>query len=235
MSAGFFRKRHMRHRRRRGCRTDGRLRRCVWLYYPGFLMILISLLLSGAIIGGFESRLRPVLVTAAQMQTRNTVISIVEDAILSELDRLGLGYADLVRVERGTDGMITAITTNISTMNRLRSTVLEAVLERVSAIDEKAISIPLGSLVDSELVWGRGPDIRIKSFTIGTVSAEFRSDFTSAGVNQTLHKIWLDLSIPTTVLLPGTRIDVGVDTVLCVAETVIVGNVPSYIQRAVDS
>ena len=232
MSAGFLQKGYIRHRRRRWCRSSGRLRRCFWLYYPFFLMIVVSLLFSGAVIGTFENRLRPVLVTAAQMQTRNAVISIAEDAILSELDRLGFEYADLVRVERGADGGITAITTDMAAMNRLRSTVLEAVLKRVSEIDEKAISIPLGSLIDSELVWGRGPDVRIKSFTIGTVSAEFRSDFTSAGVNQTLHKIWLDLSIPTTVLLPGTRLDVGVDTMLCVAETVIVGNVPSYIQRA---
>lgn len=232
MSAGFLPKGYIRHRRRRWCRSGGRLRRCFWLYYPFFLMIVVSLLFSGAVIGTFENRLRPVLVTAAQMQTRNAVISIAEDAILSELDRLGFEYADLVRVERGADGVITAITTDMAAMNRLRSTVLEAVLERVSEIDEKSISIPLGSLIDSELVWGRGPDVRIKSFTIGTVSAEFRSDFTSAGVNQTLHKIWLDLSIPTTVLLPGTRLDVGVDTMLCVAETVIVGNVPSYIQRA---
>lgn len=233
MPADFLRKRYIRHRRRRWPHTGGRLRRCFWQYYPGILMIAVALLLSGAIIGCFENRLRPVLVTAAQMQTRNAVVCVAEEAILSELDRLGLGYADLVRVERGIDGMITAITTDMAAMNRLRSALLDSVLECVSEIDENAISIPLGSLIDSEFVWGRGPDIRIKSFTIGTVSAEFRSNFTSAGVNQTLHKIWLDLSIPTTVLLPGTRIDVGVDTMLCVAETVIVGSVPSYIQRAV--
>ena len=195
-------------------------------------MVTVSFLLSGAIIEGVESRLRPVLVTAARMQTRNAVISIAEEAILSELDRLDLGYVDLVQVERGTDGMITAITTDMAAMNRLRGTLVEVMLEQVSAIDEAAISIPIGSLIDSELVWGRGPVVRIKSFTVGTVSAEFRSDFTSAGVNQTLHKIWLDLSIPTVILLPGVRIDVDVDTMLCVAETVIVGSVPSYIQRA---
>lgn len=233
MSARFPRRKRTRRRRRRHSDTANRVKELLWLYYPAFLMIAVALFLSGAVIGGVEDRLRPVLMTAAQMQTRNAVLTIAEDAILSELEQRGLGYADLVCVERGSDGTISAIITDMAAMNRLRSGLIEVMLEHVSQIDEEAISVPVGSLIDSEFIWGRGPTIKVKSFTIGTVSAEFRSEFTSAGINQTLHKIWLDLSIPTAVMLPGTQLDVSVDTMLCVAETVIVGTVPSYVQRAV--
>ena len=67
--------------------------------------------------------------------------------------------------------------------------------------------------------------------TVGTISAEFESDFTAAGVNQTLHRIWLELSVPLTVMLPGGEVQAELNSRLCVAETVIVGNVPStYLQ-----
>ena len=86
--------------------------------------------------------------------------------------------------------------------------------------------------MDSELLWGRGPTIKVRSFTVGSVTAEFESEFSTAGVNQTLHKIWLSVCVPTTILLPGQQIEVAVETKLCVAETVIVGKVPSYVQKA---
>ena len=63
--------------------------------------------------------------------------------------------------------------------------------------------------------------------SVGTVQAEFESEFSEAGVNQTRHRIWLHLSIPATVLLAGSAIEVPLDTELCVAETVIVGQVPN--------
>ena len=61
---------------------------------------------------------------------------------------------------------------------------------------------------------------------VGTVSAEFRSDFSQAGVNQTLHRIELEVAVPVTLILPGGQTELTVETGLLVAETVIVGAVP---------
>lgn len=233
MSAGSVRNRRGRRAGRGVWPLNLTWRSFLRLYYPTILTVAISCLVSCSIITAVENRLRPVLLTVAQVQTKNTVTAVAEQAIVSELERRQFSYSDMVSVERSEDGSITAITTDMAAMNLLRSAMLEVLLDHVSQIDEEAISIPIGSLIDSELVWGRGPSIKVRAFTIGTVSVEFRSEFLSAGVNQTLHKIWLDLSVPATILLPGTQLETCVDTALCVAETVIVGKVPSYVQRAV--
>ena len=234
MSADVHRRRMIRRRRRIGDyrRAWSTCRGLIWKIHPSVLTLAVAILLSCVLIGALEDRLRPVLLTAAKIQTQNTVTAIAERAIMSELERQSIQYLNLVRVERDSDGSITAITTDMTAMNQLRGTLVDVLLEHVSTIDEEAIAIPVGSLIDSELIWGRGPTIKVRSFTIGTVSAEFKSEFTSAGINQTLHKIWLDLSVPTTILLPGIQLEVSVDTMLCVAETVIVGKVPSYLQKA---
>ena len=234
MSADVHRRRSIRRKRRiRKYRCDwSAYREILWTVHPAILTFSVGIILSCALIGVLEDRLRPVLLTAARMQTQNTVTAIAEQAIMSELERQAIQYLDLVHVERDSDGSITAITTDMTAMNQLRGTLVDVLLEHVSVIDEEAIAIPVGSLIDSELIWGRGPTIKVRSFTIGTVSAEFKSEFISAGINQTLHKIWLDLSVPTAILLPGTQLEVSVDTMLCVAETVIVGKVPSYLQKA---
>jgi len=235
MSAGFLscrRGRNFVRRRKKRVRIHVyRWRDWLFSNYPLLITLVVALIVSSLVIRALEEQLRPVLLTAAKIQTENAVTVIAEEAILSHLEQLELEYRDFVQIERDEDGLITAITTDMAAINRLRSVLIEVILQRVSALDEKAIAIPVGSLIDSELLWGRGPTIKVRAFTIGTVSAEFRSEFLSAGVNQTLHKIWLDLSVPTTVLLPGSRVDISVDTMLCIAETVIVGKVPNYIQK----
>lgn len=231
MSAGFPRNR----RRQRTHRAAGRSaisRELLLAYYPPVLTVLIALLLGMGLISFLEGQLRPVLLTAARIQTQNHVTRVLEDAVMEELDRQGFDYDALITIRRGESGNITAITTDMAGMNRLRGRVLEQLLPAVEEIDAHAISIPVGSLVESELFWGRGPTIKVQSFTVGTVTAEFESEFISAGLNQTLHRIWLEICVPTTVLLPGTRMDVAVETRLRVAETVIVGQVPDYIQKA---
>ncbi len=232
MSAGFLRRRRrLRCRFRRTLASESG-KKFVWEIYPAVLTLVVAVVLACSLITGLEERLRPVLLTAAQTQTKNAVTAVLERAILAELELQDIRYSDMVQIERGTDGSITAITTDMAQMNRLRSTLMEELLTSVSLMDETAISVPLGSLVDSELLWGRGPTIKVRSFTVGSVAAEFESEFSSAGVNQTLHKIWLSVCVPTTILLPGQQMEVSVKTKLCVAETVIIGKVPSYVQKA---
>ena len=232
MSAGLLRRRNRIRRKHRRGLPPKEWKQIAWEVYPAALTFIVAAALACSLVAVLEEHLRPVLLTAAQTQTKNSVTAVLEQAILSELERQKIGYSDLIQVERGADGTITAITTDAVQMNRLRSALMDELLSSVSKIDETAISVPLGSLVDSELLWGRGPTIKVRSFTVGSVTAEFESEFSTAGVNQTLHKIWLSVCVPTTILLPGQQIEVAVETKLCVAETVIVGKVPSYVQKA---
>ena len=81
-------------------------------------------------------------------------------------------------------------------------------------------------LVDLDLLWGLGPTMKVHAMTVGTVEGEFQSQFSSAGVNQTLHKIDLELAVPLTLMLPGGAVEAVCETQIPIAETVIVGQVP---------
>ena len=106
------------------------------------------------------------------------------------------------------------------------------VLEALDGVDVSQIQIPLGSLVDLDLLWGLGPTMKVHAMTVGTVEGEFQShsralrQFSSAGVNQTLHKIDLELAVPLTLMLPGGAVETVCETQIPIAETVIVGQVP---------
>lgn len=193
---------------------------------PLWVTLAVGLILAVLVIALLETRLRPMVAAAAQAQTQNTLTAVVENAVTAELVSGNTGYGDLVAIQREEEGAITSLTTDMAAMNLLRARLVSAVLEALDGIKVSDIRIPLGSLLDLDVLWAKGPSLRVHSMRVGTVDAEFSSQFSSAGVNQTLHRIWLDLSVSLTLMLPGGGVETKVDTRLCVAETVIVGQVP---------
>ena len=194
---------------------------------PILVTLVVALLVAACTIRGLETRLRPVILEAARAQTKNTMTAVLEQAVRKDLAERAVSYADLIRIHRDSSGAISSLTTDMAALNLLRTELVDQVLVTLQGVDVSVVEIPLGTLVDSELVWARGPAIQAHAMWVGTVSAEFESQFSAAGVNQTLHRIWLEVSVPLTVLLPGGRVEVPVDTRLCITETVIVGKVPN--------
>ncbi|MGI5963051.1 MAG: sporulation protein YunB [Lawsonibacter sp.] len=193
---------------------------------PWAVTLLIALFLVGCVIGIFQARLRPIIVQVAQTEIQNKISVVIDQAVANSLAEESVQYSDFISIQRGEDGVITSITTDTVRMNQVRLDLIAQVLSALNGVDVTSIQIPLGSLIDSEVIWARGPSFCVRAMAVGTVSAEFESDFASAGVNQTIHRIWLNLAVPMTILLPGGSSNVTVDTRVCIAETVIVGQVP---------
>lgn len=219
----------------------GRPRRPIWRrrlrpwgggsVHPALVTLAAGLLFGAAGIAVLEAKLAPIVSAAAQAQIQNNVTAVLEQAITTDLTERRVSYDDLIAIQRDASGTITALTTDVTAMNLLRAGLTACVLEVLDGIDLSTVAVPLGSLFDLEVLWARGPSIQARAMSVGTVSAEFESEFVSAGVNQTLHRIWLEMDVPITVLLPGGSVRTPVHTQLLVAETVIVGQVPdTYLQ-----
>ena len=86
--------------------------------------------------------------------------------------------------------------------------------------------LPLGTLTGQPLLSGAGPRVRVSVDSVGEVTADYANSFTSAGVNQTLHRVCLDIHATVRLFLPGEVLPVSVSSSVCVAETVIVGETP---------
>ena len=172
-----------------------------------------------------ERALRPVLAAAARYQVRSQVTAAVEQWAARDLQERGVDYSDFVTITRNEAGEITALSADMARLNLLRAGLSAHLLERLED-SQLELTVPVGSLLPLEPTWARGPELHLRALALGTASAEFESEFTSAGINQTRHRLWLELSVPVTVLLPGGGEELTVDSRLCVAETVIVGQVP---------
>lgn len=173
-----------------------------------------------------NGRVWPALEAAAVSQATNLMTQAIDAAVDDCLEQSGMGYGDFILVERDDAGKIAALTGNTAQTNRFKRLVTDAVIQRISQLDADALGIPLGSLTGQALLSGKGPAVRVRVDSVGSVTADWSNTFTEAGMNQTLHRVCLDIDATVYLFLPGEILPVSVHSSVCVAETVIVGETP---------
>lgn len=174
----------------------------------------------------FQKRLKPVVEQLAASRVAYLAGQVINDAINEQIASGGTEYDDLVQLEKDSSGKVTALKTNMSAINKLKTEVTAIVLQRINEMDTSELAIPLGNIVDGELFSGRGPNIPVIVVPVGSADADFSTALVTAGINQTRHQIIVTVSADITVLLPGYETSTHVSSKVVVAETVIVGDVP---------
>ena len=189
--------------------------------------LLAALILFLLGLGFFESRSVPVLCKLAQAQAGNAASRMIGDVIGDTIEDESLGYGKIILFEKDVDGRITALRTNMQQVNRLKARILTAVNEKLLSVPGPEIGIPLGNLIFPEFFGGMGPVIPVKILAIRSCHADFLSDFTQAGINQTLHRLHMTVRVEGTILVLGNVLSFSASSDVSVAETVIVGDVPN--------
>ena len=176
---------------------------------------------------GLRSKYRLVIRDLAETSVKNATSDLANDAIAKQIDEGIIQYDRIVYFEKDLDGRITALKTNMSEVNRLKTDILNLINDEILALDTSDIGIPLGSLFLPELFSGKGPSIPVRILSIRNSDASFASSFSQAGINQTLHQVTMIVSVDVAVLVLGQTSSFTVNSEVVVAETVIVGEVPS--------
>lgn len=204
--------------RLRYLRFTGRQRVLIWL------TVIFTLLL--ALTVAVVLHMKPVVVDLATARTSNAVNRIVVAAVNDAVDSGRIDYEQLVDFDKDADGHITALRSNMAAFNRLQASIADDILQRMAEVSSTDLAIPIGTLTGSPLLAGRGPCLRVRMQSVGTATARFDNQFSSAGINQTRHRIILDVDVHVSILLPGLTTYTKVSNEISVAETVIVGGVP---------
>ena len=174
----------------------------------------------------FRREYQSVMTSLAQTQVKNATSDLINDAIERQISSGTIQYDRMVYFEKDLDGRITALKTNMSEVNRLKTDLLNLINDEILAMDFDQLGIPIGSLVVPEFFSGKGPEIPVRILTIRNSEASFFSEFSEAGINQTMQKMNMQVNIDVAVLVLGTVEEFAISSQVVVAETVIVGQVP---------
>lgn len=138
----------------------------------------------------------------------------------------GYSYDDMITIFRDNDNNIKMIKSNITVINEITSSIAIKIQEALENEGDATTYIKLGSITGTRLFSGVGPNIKIKLSTTGNVETSIRSEFESTGINQTIHRLYLDVTCNVCVLTPYNVVEESIKNEIMLIENVIVGIVP---------
>ena len=192
---------------------------------------LLLAIVTFALLMVFRIRYHDAIRELSETQIRNSTSDLINDAISRQIASGNIRYERIVYFEKDLEGRITALKTNMTEVNRLKTDILNLINDEILALDTTDMAIPVGSLIFPEFFSGRGPGIPIQILSIRNSDGSFKSYFSEAGINQTLQQLTMDVSVDVSVLVLGKTESFTVSSQVVVAETIIVGQVPNtYLQ-----
>ena len=136
-------------------------------------------------------------------------------------------YEELYTIEKDSNGNIVIIKSNVVPINNLISELTENIQNEFEKIENPTIDIPLGNLSGIYILSGSGPEIPIEVSITGTVDTEIKSEFIAQGINQTLHRVYVNFECNMKIVTPLKNYNKKVTNQVIIAEHVIVGNIPN--------
>lgn len=207
-------------------RTKWHKKRKFWCFLLALLAIII-------IFFAYLVRVvNPIIISIGEAKVKSLATKAINMAVTEVLCE-GYTYDDIIDIKFTNSGDIAYMQAKSLVVNKLSRDLVSTSQSKLDIIGEQGISIPLGSLSGVPLFMGRGPELRLKLFPIGAISCNFKSVFSQAGINQTNHRIYVNINSNVTVILPISSRQVSTTTQLLICESVIVGEVPdTYLHSA---
>lgn len=189
-------------------------------FFTFFFIIVIAVFTAIIIIGSINPIFESLCINEAKSIA--TMISNEEATIVMK----NYTYDDMISIEKDLNGNITMVKSNVITLNEIISDVAVRIQNSINNLEEEEVYINIGSFSGVKLLAGYGPRIKFDIIPIGNIETNYVSELSAAGINQTLHRIYLDVKCNVKILTPFESVETTILNQVILAENVIVGNIP---------
>ncbi len=199
-------------------KSHGKIRRKIpfrWLFFALFLIWIF--VLSLWIQKGSEPSLRSMAKSKV-----NQEFQVFLTEFLTNADN----YPNFLKIQYDQNGKIQSMSADIGAVNRFKSRLMQSYLQLQNENGAQSVKIPIGNLTHQPLFYGRGPSFEVKILPCQQVSFDLQDQFSSAGINQTLHEIDLVITAEIEILLPSGVIYETLSGSIALSKTLIVGDIP---------
>lgn len=196
------------------------------LRIPGIIPVVGLMLLLWLSFSLLEKNLKPAIMAMAESRA-NLVATETIHRTLYERVLADVNYNDLVYVHKDNQQHITMMQANTIKISRLVSQAGLEIKEQLKGLKDETLYVPLGQALGSRILANYGPRIKVGIAPVGSVNVEFDDEFQQAGINQVRHILYLNIKTTVTIVIPTDSKSVAVNNRVPIAETIIVGQVPS--------
>lgn len=182
-----------------------------------FIAFLVVIIISKAVSPVFDTLCKDEAKSIATVITNEQATNVMKE----------YSYDELFTIEKDSNGNITMIKSNVFPINEIISSIAVKIQEEINNEGKDKIKIALGTFTGIKIFSGRGPYVNIKVSSIGNVETNLKSEFTEQGINQTLHRVYLQVKCQISILTPFSNTEEEIENQVLIAENVIVGQIPS--------
>lgn len=187
-------------------------------------MILLVLLLTAAVIA-MEQNLSQTMLDMAFARAYSMAVETINRAVKQAMGQ-GVAYEELIDAQMDAQGRVSMLRANTMRMNELASQTALLAERELGSAENQVVEIPLGAALGVSFLSGFGPRLEVQILPVGAVHTSFDTEFETAGINQTRHKIFLNLRATVSLIVPTGSQLVEVTSTVPIAESIIVGEVP---------
>lgn len=189
-------------------------------------IFLVLVILSIFLVAWFYWRLlSPTILDIAQTRLKAETTFAINEAVCAALNAYA-DFSDFVYIEKDNQGEITMISANTAQVNMLAHSTAVLCQSKINALKSFDVEIPIGALSGISLLSEKGPTVNVVVSPVGKVSCNFESNFETAGINQTLHRIYINVQSRVDLIMPTSHVQVETVTPILLRESVIIGKVP---------
>lgn len=195
--------------------------------HPKIIMVIIAIfLLFNSILYFFDKNILPAVLSIGEEKLRREATAIINETALDIYSK-DFDYKDMIITEKDNEGNITMLRADTVKLNYLSAKLVLASNNKIGELEEVGLKVPLGYMTKSLVFYNLGPNINVDMTQIGNITSSYESVFESAGINQTRHKIYLNINMKMKLIVPLKSREVEIASQIPIAETIIVGKVPN--------
>lgn len=201
-------------------------RRKTHKYISFIVLIIVIIVILNITVMFFDQRVMPSVTEIATIMAKSQTLDIINKKSVDILSK-DFKYDEMVKIEKDNQGNIILIQADTGKLNYIAAELSTECNKELSDMKNNAIKVPLGWMSDKSAFYNVGPKISVEIEPIGNISTSYESKFESAGINQTRHKIYLNVTAKIRLRLPLRNQDAEVSTQVPVSDTIIVGKIPN--------
>ncbi|MEL7568414.1 MAG: sporulation protein YunB [Dehalobacterium sp.] len=195
--------------------------------------VLICFLFTFFLIFGFfiflEINLRPTIIKVAEAKTQLVAIRIINEAVYRNI--ADVNYQDIIEIHKDNDNRIVLMMPDTVKINKLAANTVLDIEKELDELKSQGFSVPLGLITGSTLFSNTGPPINIGIIPAGIIDVDINDEFVEAGINQTKHRIYLNVKTQLQIVVPLMASIIDVSVQVPVTESIIVGPVPEWYMK----
>ena len=176
-----------------------------------------------------QSNVSKILVKISKASVQSATHNAVNQAVYDVFSQQNVNYTDLVTIKRDSKDNILSIEANTTKVNLIARETTARTVNQLNIFCNDGVKIPLFAFTGIEFLSGFGPKITFKIIPVSSADCNFKSNFISRGINQTLHEIYITVTAYASVIMPTYTLNVLASTDVLVASSLIVGTIPNIV------